>query len=162
MAAPPPQTFPYDYLFKVLIIGDASVGKVSSRVLLLYFDVLMRAAYLRKGEFFFIVGRGQQIHRARCCCVSRMTLLTSIFNLQLELISRYVCVICRSGYVSLIITECFVSTLSNALCSQHLGKAFGRGREASQAHNLGHGGSGAFSYADEQLLPRCARRRSRV
>ena len=55
MAAPPPQTFPYDYLFKVLIIGDASVGKVSSRVLLLYFDVLMRAAYLRKGEFFFIV-----------------------------------------------------------------------------------------------------------
>ena len=28
-AAPPPQTFPYDYLFKVLIIGDASVGKVS-------------------------------------------------------------------------------------------------------------------------------------
>ena len=27
-AAPPPQTFPYDYLFKVLIIGDASVGKV--------------------------------------------------------------------------------------------------------------------------------------
>ena len=28
MAAPPPQTFPYDYLFKVLIIGDASVGKV--------------------------------------------------------------------------------------------------------------------------------------
>ena len=29
MAAPPPQTFPYDYLFKVLIIGDASVGKVS-------------------------------------------------------------------------------------------------------------------------------------
>ena len=27
--APPPQTFPYDYLFKVLIIGDASVGKVS-------------------------------------------------------------------------------------------------------------------------------------
>ena len=53
MAAPPPQTFPYDYLFKVLIIGDASVGKVSSRVLLPYFDVLMRAAYLRKGEFFF-------------------------------------------------------------------------------------------------------------
>ena len=29
-AAPPPQTFPYDYLFKVLIIGDASVGKVRS------------------------------------------------------------------------------------------------------------------------------------
>ena len=29
-AAPPPQTFPYDYLFKVLIIGDASVGKVSN------------------------------------------------------------------------------------------------------------------------------------
>ena len=29
MAAPPPTTFPYDYLFKVLIIGDASVGKVS-------------------------------------------------------------------------------------------------------------------------------------
>lgn len=33
MAAPPPPaapgTFPYDYLFKVLIIGDASVGKVS-------------------------------------------------------------------------------------------------------------------------------------
>jgi Ras-related protein Rab-18 len=29
MAAPPPQTFPYDYLFKVLIIGDASVGKSS-------------------------------------------------------------------------------------------------------------------------------------
>jgi hypothetical protein len=28
MAAPPPQSFPYDYLFKVLIIGDASVGKV--------------------------------------------------------------------------------------------------------------------------------------
>jgi hypothetical protein len=28
MAAPTPQTFPYDYLFKVLIIGDASVGKV--------------------------------------------------------------------------------------------------------------------------------------
>ena len=28
MAAPPPQTFPYDFLFKVLIIGDASVGKV--------------------------------------------------------------------------------------------------------------------------------------
>ena len=28
MAAPSPQTFPYDYLFKVLIIGDASVGKV--------------------------------------------------------------------------------------------------------------------------------------
>jgi len=28
-AAPPPQTFPYDYLFKVLVIGDASVGKVS-------------------------------------------------------------------------------------------------------------------------------------
>ena len=28
MAAPPPQNFPYDYLFKVLIIGDASVGKV--------------------------------------------------------------------------------------------------------------------------------------
>lgn len=28
MAAPPPQTFPYDYLFKILIIGDASVGKV--------------------------------------------------------------------------------------------------------------------------------------
>lgn len=27
--APPPQTFPYDYLFKVLIIGDASVGKSS-------------------------------------------------------------------------------------------------------------------------------------
>jgi len=26
---PPPQNFPYDYLFKVLIIGDASVGKVS-------------------------------------------------------------------------------------------------------------------------------------
>ena len=26
--AVPPQTFPYDYLFKVLIIGDASVGKV--------------------------------------------------------------------------------------------------------------------------------------
>ena len=25
---PPQQTFPYDYLFKVLIIGDASVGKV--------------------------------------------------------------------------------------------------------------------------------------
>jgi hypothetical protein len=31
MAAPPPQTFPYDYLFKVLIIGDASVGKVGAR-----------------------------------------------------------------------------------------------------------------------------------
>lgn len=29
MAAPPPPTLPYDYLFKVLIIGDASVGKVS-------------------------------------------------------------------------------------------------------------------------------------
>ncbi|MGK3739545.1 MAG: hypothetical protein ACI90V_006392, partial [Bacillariaceae sp.] len=29
MSAPPPQTFPYDYLFKVLVIGDASVGKVS-------------------------------------------------------------------------------------------------------------------------------------
>ncbi|CAB9500135.1 Ras-related protein Rab [Seminavis robusta] len=28
-AAGPPQTFPYDYLFKVLIIGDASVGKSS-------------------------------------------------------------------------------------------------------------------------------------
>jgi hypothetical protein len=28
MAAPPPKTFPYDFLFKVLIIGDASVGKV--------------------------------------------------------------------------------------------------------------------------------------
>lgn len=28
-AAVPPQTFPYDYLFKVLIIGDASVGKSS-------------------------------------------------------------------------------------------------------------------------------------
>lgn len=27
-SAVPPQTFPYDYLFKVLIIGDASVGKV--------------------------------------------------------------------------------------------------------------------------------------
>jgi len=27
--APPPKTFPYDYLFKVLIIGDASVGKSS-------------------------------------------------------------------------------------------------------------------------------------
>lgn len=27
-SAAPPQTFPYDYLFKVLIIGDASVGKV--------------------------------------------------------------------------------------------------------------------------------------
>ena len=30
MAAPPPQNFPYDYLFKVLIIGDASVGKVGT------------------------------------------------------------------------------------------------------------------------------------
>jgi len=29
MAVPPPQSFPYDYLFKVLIIGDASVGKSS-------------------------------------------------------------------------------------------------------------------------------------
>lgn len=29
MSAPPPQTFPYDYLFKVLVIGDASVGKSS-------------------------------------------------------------------------------------------------------------------------------------
>lgn len=28
MAAPPPQSYPYDYLFKILIIGDASVGKV--------------------------------------------------------------------------------------------------------------------------------------
>lgn len=28
MAAPPPQTFPYDHLFKILIIGDAGVGKV--------------------------------------------------------------------------------------------------------------------------------------
>ena len=27
-SAPPTQGFPYDYLFKVLIIGDASVGKV--------------------------------------------------------------------------------------------------------------------------------------
>ncbi len=27
-AAPPPQTFPYDHLFKLLIIGDAGVGKV--------------------------------------------------------------------------------------------------------------------------------------
>lgn len=32
MAAPPPQSFPYDYLFKVLIIGDASVGKVRKRL----------------------------------------------------------------------------------------------------------------------------------
>jgi GTPase SAR1 family protein len=30
MAAPPPQSYPYDYLFKILIIGDASVGKVSN------------------------------------------------------------------------------------------------------------------------------------
>ena len=41
--APPPQTFPYDYLFKVLIIGDASVGKVRRRnlehKLLNYFNV---------------------------------------------------------------------------------------------------------------------------
>ena len=30
MAAPAaPQTFPYDHLFKILIIGDAGVGKVS-------------------------------------------------------------------------------------------------------------------------------------
>jgi GTPase SAR1 family protein len=31
MSAPPapPAALPYDYLFKVLIIGDASVGKVS-------------------------------------------------------------------------------------------------------------------------------------
>ena len=29
-APPPPQTFPYDYLFKVLVIGDASVGKVGA------------------------------------------------------------------------------------------------------------------------------------
>lgn len=28
MAAPPPQTFPYDHLFKILVIGDAGVGKV--------------------------------------------------------------------------------------------------------------------------------------
>jgi hypothetical protein len=28
-AAPPPQTFPYDHLFKILVIGDAGVGKVS-------------------------------------------------------------------------------------------------------------------------------------
>jgi hypothetical protein len=29
MAAPPPQGFPYDNLFKILIIGDAATGKVS-------------------------------------------------------------------------------------------------------------------------------------
>ena len=29
MAPPPPQTYPYDHLFKILIIGDAGVGKVS-------------------------------------------------------------------------------------------------------------------------------------
>lgn len=28
MAAPPPPTYPYDHLFKILIIGDAGVGKV--------------------------------------------------------------------------------------------------------------------------------------
>jgi hypothetical protein len=28
MHQPPPQSLPYDFLFKVLIIGDASVGKV--------------------------------------------------------------------------------------------------------------------------------------
>ena len=38
MSAPPPPaapgSLPYDYLFKVLIIGDASVGKVRERLLL--------------------------------------------------------------------------------------------------------------------------------
>uniref|UniRef100_A0A7S1H2S8 Ras-related protein Rab-18 n=1 Tax=Thalassionema nitzschioides TaxID=33649 RepID=A0A7S1H2S8_9STRA len=29
MAAPPPQGFPYDHLFKILIIGDAATGKSS-------------------------------------------------------------------------------------------------------------------------------------
>lgn len=32
MAAPPPQTFPYDHLFKILIIGDAATGKVRAYV----------------------------------------------------------------------------------------------------------------------------------
>jgi hypothetical protein len=27
-APPPPQSFPYDHLFKILTIGDAGVGKV--------------------------------------------------------------------------------------------------------------------------------------
>lgn len=31
MAAPPPQGFPYDNLFKILIIGDAATGKVRGR-----------------------------------------------------------------------------------------------------------------------------------
>lgn len=38
MAAPPPQNLPYDYLFKVLIIGDASVGKV--RLALFHFPLV--------------------------------------------------------------------------------------------------------------------------
>jgi len=35
-AAPPPRSLPYDYLFKILIIGDASVGK--SSILLRFTD----------------------------------------------------------------------------------------------------------------------------
>ena len=48
MAAPPPQSFPYDYLFKVLIIGDASVGKVrfayTFSISSAIFDCLMKHA----------------------------------------------------------------------------------------------------------------------
>ena len=61
MAAPPPQNFPYDYLFKVLIIGDASVGKVRFLfwllLLLLLFTIfvpdymyLFRIMYIFVGE----------------------------------------------------------------------------------------------------------------
>ena len=67
MAAPPPQTFPYDYLFKVLIIGDASVGKVSGIV---QFAVLEFGASLEmipgllvaNSRFFKLVYFSHQIH----------------------------------------------------------------------------------------------------
>ena len=42
-AAPPPQTFPYDHLFKILVIGDAGVGKVS---IVSFFESLNEMAFL--------------------------------------------------------------------------------------------------------------------
>ena len=57
--APPPQTFPYDYLFKVLIIGDASVGKVSFRDILFVNGVPTQYNRFLNEEnfllFFFII-----------------------------------------------------------------------------------------------------------
>ena len=59
MAAPPPpppppsSSFPYDYLFKVLIIGDASVGKVRP-VYILSLQIAVSVKYQENPNSLFI------------------------------------------------------------------------------------------------------------